>query len=51
MAEVNAFSLEGEPGEPVVVEVMRNGQVMQLVLPRGPLGVPVDVVDLMATRP
>lgn len=37
--ELNAFILEGTPGESVVVEVDRNGRRMQLVVPRGPMGV------------
>lgn len=27
------------PGEPVVVEILRNARPMQLVVPRGPLGI------------
>jgi len=37
--ELNALTLEGTPGESVVVEVRRDGQNVQLVLPRGPLGI------------
>jgi hypothetical protein len=29
----------GEPGESVVVDITRDGIPMQLVLPRGPIGV------------
>ncbi len=39
MPELNSLTLEGTPGESVLVEVRRNGQSMQLVIPRGPLGV------------
>jgi S1-C subfamily serine protease len=39
MGELNALTLEGVPGESVVVDVRRNGQSLQLVMPRGPLGV------------
>jgi C-terminal processing protease CtpA/Prc len=42
LAELNALSLEGTPGLPIVVEVRRNGQSTQLVLPAGPLGVAVS---------
>jgi PDZ domain len=37
--ELNRAMLVGEPGEPVVVDIVRAGQPMQLVLPRGPLGI------------
>lgn len=39
LAELNALSLEDKPGQSVVVEVKRDGQSMQFVLPRGPVGV------------
>jgi len=31
--------MQGEPDGTVVVDIMRDGIAMQLVLPRGPLGV------------
>ena len=37
LAELGAVSLEGTPGQSVVVEFKRNGQSMQLAVPRGPL--------------
>jgi C-terminal processing protease CtpA/Prc len=37
--ELNQVLLEGEPGEPVVVDIERDGQPIQLVIPRGPLGI------------
>jgi serine protease Do len=37
--ELNALTLEGTAGESVVVDVRRDGQPLQLVLPRGPLGI------------
>lgn len=37
--DLNRVLLEGEPGEPVVVDVVRDGQPMQVVMPRGPLGI------------
>lgn len=37
--DLNRVLLEGEPGEPVLVEVLRDGRELQLVLPRGPVGV------------
>ena len=39
MGELNALTLEGVAGESVVVDVRRDGQNVQLVMPRGPLGV------------
>jgi C-terminal processing protease CtpA/Prc len=39
VAELNALTFQGNPGESVVVEIRRNGQPLQLVVPRGPLGV------------
>jgi hypothetical protein len=38
-SELNALTLEGTPGETVVVDVRRDGQNMQLVMPRGPIGI------------
>jgi hypothetical protein len=37
--ELNALTFQGTAGESVVVEVRRDGQPLQLVLPRGPLGI------------
>ncbi len=37
--ELNQVLLEGEPGQPVVVDIERDGQPIQLVIPRGPLGI------------
>lgn len=37
--ELNEMVLGGVPGESVVVDVRRNGQNLQLVIPRGPLGI------------
>lgn len=39
MPELTQLTLEGAPGESVVVDIVRDGQPMQLVLPRGPLGI------------
>ncbi|HJR69110.1 MAG TPA: PDZ domain-containing protein, partial [Gammaproteobacteria bacterium] len=38
-AELNSLTFQGNPGESVVVEISRNGQPLQLVVPRGPLGI------------
>jgi len=38
-SELNALTLQGNAGESVVVDIRRDGQPLQLVLPRGPLGI------------
>ncbi len=37
--DLNEQTLQGEPGESVVVDVMRDGVLMQVVMERGPIGV------------
>jgi S1-C subfamily serine protease len=37
--ELNALTLEGNAGESVVIQVRRNDQVLDLVMPRGPIGI------------
>jgi hypothetical protein len=39
MRELNELTVEGTPGQPVVLDVQRDGQNLQLVLPRGPIGI------------
>ena len=39
MAELRSKAFDGNPGEDVVVDIERDGQRMQLVLPRGPMGI------------
>jgi membrane-associated protease RseP (regulator of RpoE activity) len=39
MRELNALTLKGNAGESVVVDVRREGQTLQLVMPRGPIGI------------
>jgi membrane-associated protease RseP (regulator of RpoE activity) len=39
MRELNALTREGAAGESVTMEVRRNGQTVQVQVPRGPLGV------------
>lgn len=39
MNDLKSFAFSGDPGEDVIVDIERNGQRMQLVLPRGPLGI------------
>jgi hypothetical protein len=37
--EIDVLALEGNVGEAVIVDIRRDGQIMQLVLPRGPTGI------------
>jgi membrane-associated protease RseP (regulator of RpoE activity) len=37
--DLNDRTFKGTPGESVMVEVMRDGQKLQLVVPRGPIGI------------
>ena len=37
--EINNLQLQGEFGESVVVDVMRDGTLVQMVMPRGPIGI------------
>jgi len=39
MNELRTMAFEGDSGEDVIVDIERNGQRMQLVLPRGPMGI------------
>jgi hypothetical protein len=39
MRELNDLTVEGTPGQSVVLDVQRDGQNLQLVLPRGPIGI------------
>jgi hypothetical protein len=39
MNDLKSMAYSGGPGEDVIVDIERNGQRMQLVLPRGPLGI------------
>lgn len=39
MDELKSIAFSGDPGEDVIVDIERDGQRMQLVLPRGPIGI------------
>jgi len=39
MSDITQATMLGEPGQNVVVDVMRDGLTMQVVMPRGPLGI------------
>ena len=38
LTEVTPLTAQGNPGESVIVDIVRGGQPMQIVVPRGPLG-------------
>jgi S1-C subfamily serine protease len=48
--DLNELALGGTRGEPVVLDVRRDGENLRLVLPRGPIGVR-DGSDLRAATP
>ena len=52
MREINPLTLQGTPGESVVVEIEREGRRMQVMVPRGPLGISGGAISSMgnATR-
>lgn len=39
MSELRSMAFSGDPGEDVIVDIERDGQRMQLVVPRGPMGI------------
>jgi hypothetical protein len=39
MSDLTRQTLEGEPGEQVIVDIQRDGVSMQVVMPRGPIGI------------
>lgn len=39
MTDLNRLTLQGAPGQGVVVDVLRDGQPMQVYIPRGPVGI------------
>lgn len=39
MTDLTRQTMEGAPGQQVVVDIVRGGQPMQVVIPRGPLGI------------
>jgi membrane-associated protease RseP (regulator of RpoE activity) len=39
MRELNGLTLKGTPGEPVALDVLRDGAQIQLFVPRGPIGI------------
>ena len=39
MTDLTRQTMAGEPGQTVVVDIMRNGNLMQVAIPRGPVGI------------
>lgn len=39
MTDLTRQTMVGEPGQSVVVDIMRDGNLMQVVMPRGPVGI------------
>ncbi|HEU4618434.1 MAG TPA: PDZ domain-containing protein [Gammaproteobacteria bacterium] len=39
VADLNRLTLEGQPGQNVAIDIVRNGEPMQIFVPRGPLGI------------
>jgi len=39
LGELNDLTVAGNPGETVAVDIMRDGQAMQIYIPRGPIGI------------
>lgn len=39
LRDLQALTIDGEPGETVAVDIVRDGQPMQIYMPRGPLGI------------
>lgn len=39
MSDLNRQTLQGQPGDQVAVDILRDGVAMQVVLPRGPIGI------------
>ena len=39
MTDLTQRTMDGAAGQNVIVDIMRNGQPMQIVMPRGPVGI------------
>ncbi len=49
--ELRDATIEGEVGHLTPIEVMRNGRLTRLMVPRGPLGIRVDAATIEPQRP
>lgn len=50
MSDLRNQTLQGEPGEEVVIEIDRDGMRMQLTVPRGPIGITGNGASVRGTR-
>jgi predicted metalloprotease with PDZ domain len=51
MFELRSKAFDGNPGEDVIVDIERDGQRMQLVLPRGPMGISGNGANMISRNP
>jgi hypothetical protein len=51
MADLTDLTLQGTPGQSVTLEVQRNQQTVQLVIPRGPIGISGGAGGQFGRRP
>jgi hypothetical protein len=49
MSDLRNQTMQGEPGEDVVIEIDRDGMRMQLTLPRGPIGITGNGANVRGT--
>lgn len=49
--ELRDATIAGDPGAPTEVEVIRNGRLTRLTVPRGPLGIRVEHANVEPRRP
>lgn len=50
MSDLRRQTLQGKPGEDVVIEIDRNGTRMQLTVPRGPIGITGNGANIRGAR-
>ena len=50
MSDLRNQTMQGEPGEEVVIEIDRDGMRMQLTVPRGPIGITGNGANVRSTR-
>lgn len=50
VSDLRTQTLQGEPGEEVVIEIDRNGTRMQLTVPRGPIGITGSGASIRGSR-
>ena len=45
-SDVRDATTDGDPGEPVMMEILRDGQPIEINIPRGPIGIQMDAVSV-----